>query len=80
MDVSKKSLSIRIPEHLPPKQRRILEFIGCGLISKQMASPLRVSAKTVEYHKGLLMKNTGLRDIASLTKLAIRIGLTEIDV
>ncbi|MBW2149999.1 MAG: response regulator transcription factor, partial [Deltaproteobacteria bacterium] len=45
----------------------------------QIASALKVSVKTVETHKLQLMNKLGVRNIAELTKFALREGLTSLE-
>jgi len=60
---------------LTARQREILQLIAEGKSTKEIASILRVSVKTVESHRALLMERVGIHDIAGLVRLAIRSGL-----
>ena len=64
-------------DSLTPRQREILQMIAEGKTTKQMALILGVSVKTIESHRGLLMKRLGVQDIASLVKHALRVGLVQ---
>jgi DNA-binding NarL/FixJ family response regulator len=75
-----KSQTIRIPEDFTPRQRAVLAGIAQGGNTKTIAMNLSLSPKTVEYHRAKIMIKSGLHDTASLTKLALRIGLVENDV
>lgn len=83
--MSAASLKIRIPEHLPPQQREVLRWIVEG---RPIKGGVMMAVKTkrmltvhgMEHHVGELKRRTGLQTNAELTKLALRIGLTEIDV
>jgi DNA-binding CsgD family transcriptional regulator len=57
------------------RQREILRLIAEGKNTKQIASQLELSPKTVEYHRAKLMRVTRLHDVPSLVRLAIRAGL-----
>ncbi len=61
------------------QQREILQCIAQGHATKEIAYRLGVSPKTVEAHHTQLMERLGMRDIASLVRYAIRIGLIDID-
>ncbi len=50
-----------------------------GKTTKEIASQLQVSAKTIESHRKQVMDKLDLHSIAELTKYAIREGLTELD-
>lgn len=60
---------------LTPRQRQILEFIAKGLGTKEIAYELDLSVKTVETHRAMLMERLGIRDVAGLTRYAIRHGI-----
>ena len=64
---------------LTPRQRQILEFIAKGLATKEIAFELDLSVKTVETHRSMLMERLGIRDVAGLTRYAIRQGLVSPD-
>jgi DNA-binding NarL/FixJ family response regulator len=60
---------------LTPRQREILQLIAEGRSTRAIAQRLHVSVKTVETHRAQLMDRLGIRDVAGLTRYAIRIGL-----
>jgi DNA-binding NarL/FixJ family response regulator len=66
-------------EVLTPRQKQILEFIAKGLGTKEIAFELDLSVKTVETHRAMLMERLGIRDVAGLTRYAIRQGLISPD-
>lgn len=78
--MSEASLTVRISGHLTPRQREVLRLLAQGKSTKQSAAELGISHKTVEFHRKLLMNRTELFSLPELTKLAVRIGLAEIDV
>jgi len=57
---------------LPPRQRQILAQIGRGLSSKEIASSLGISVKTVETHRARMMEALGCRRASELVLLAVR--------
>jgi DNA-binding NarL/FixJ family response regulator len=61
---------------LTPREREILQAITEGMSTKETASHLNVSAKTVETHRRQIMAKLGVFSIAELTKYAIKEGLT----
>ena len=67
------------PANLTPRQREILQMIGEGKTTKQMALILGISVKTVESHRAQLSKRLGVRDVASLVRHALRLGLVTLD-
>ena len=51
---------------LSPRQREVLQLVAEGSTTKQIASALHVSAKTVETHRQMVMDKLGLHSIAGL--------------
>jgi DNA-binding NarL/FixJ family response regulator len=64
---------------LTPRQREILRLIAKGLGTKEIAYELSLSVKTVETHRAMLMERLNIRDVAGLTRYAIRAGLVSAD-
>jgi DNA-binding NarL/FixJ family response regulator len=62
-------------ELLTPRQREILQLIAEGKNTKEIASTLGLSVKTVETHRTQLGQRLKIRDVAGLVRYAIRIGL-----
>jgi len=62
-------------EQLTERQRQILQLIAEGQNTKQIAEILKVSPKTVEYHRMKLMAGLNLHDIPGLVRYAVRVGL-----
>jgi DNA-binding NarL/FixJ family response regulator len=58
------------------REREILRHIAEGLSTRDIASRLGVSVKTVETHRRQLMDKLRIHSVAELTKYAIREGLT----
>lgn len=89
-DVSDVSLAhLRAPEPakrprtgdspLGPREREVLQLLAEGLTSRRIAAALGITEKTVETHRRNIMRKTGLRSIAALTKYAVREGLTALE-
>lgn len=64
---------------LTPREREVLTLLANGYSAKEIADQINVSAKTVETHRRNLMEKLQIRNIADLTKLAIREGLTTLE-
>lgn len=62
-------------EQLTSRQREILQLIAEGQNTKQIAELLKVSPKTVEYHRMKLMAGLNLHDVPGLVRYAMRVGL-----
>lgn len=64
---------------LTARERTVLQMVAEGMSTKQVAGRLSISPKTVEHYRTALMQKLGLRDIASLTRYAVRSGLVGTD-
>lgn len=60
---------------LSRRQREVLKLMAEGHPTKAIALMLKISAKTVETHRALLMERLDIHDIAGLVRYAIRTGL-----
>jgi DNA-binding NarL/FixJ family response regulator len=54
------------------REREVLRLIAEGKTSKQVASALRIAAKTVDTHRTRIMKKLDIHDVAGLVRYAIR--------
>jgi DNA-binding NarL/FixJ family response regulator len=61
--------------HLTARQREVLQLVAEGRTAKQIAGLLRISAKTVEFHKARIMAQLQLRSTAELTRYAVQHGI-----
>lgn len=61
---------------LSTRQREVLQLVAEGYSAKEIAGILRISSKTVEFHKGLVMKKLDLHSTAQLTRYALEHGIT----
>jgi DNA-binding NarL/FixJ family response regulator len=65
------------PEPLSVRQRQILGRVAAGASTKQIASELGLSEKTVSNHRSAIMQRLGIHDVAGLTRYAINRGIIE---
>jgi len=63
---------------LSTREREVLKYIAEGLATKEIASELGLSSKTVEAHRHQIMEKLDLHSVAELTKYAIREGISNI--
>jgi len=63
-------------ENLTKRELEVLQLIAEGKSTKDIASKLSLSVKTVETHRKQIMDKLEIRSIAGLTKYCIREGLT----
>lgn len=64
---------------LTNREREILQLLAESNTTKQVARMLHISAKTVETHRSKIMHKLGFDNMVSLTKYAVREGLTSLD-
>jgi DNA-binding NarL/FixJ family response regulator len=60
------------------REREVLQLIAEGKSTKQIASFLNVSVKTIETHRQQIMEKLNIHSIAELTKYAIREGIASL--
>jgi DNA-binding NarL/FixJ family response regulator len=65
------------PSALTSRQVEIVQLIAEGYSSKQIASRLSLSLKTVEKHRQKAMATLGINEIATLTRYAVSAGIIE---
>lgn len=66
-------------DQLTPRQRQILQLVAEGNSTRSIADRLTISVKTVETHRAQIMERLGIRDVAGLTRFAIRNGMISPD-
>lgn len=62
-------------DQLTARQRQILQLVAEGNSTRSIAQRLSISIKTVETHRAQIMERLGIRDVAGLTRFALRNGL-----
>jgi DNA-binding NarL/FixJ family response regulator len=65
---------LREPEEravLTHRQQEVLQLVAEGHSAKAIGAKLRISSKTVEFHKSTIMKRLNLHSVAELTRWAI---------
>jgi DNA-binding NarL/FixJ family response regulator len=70
------ALDLRRPlEALTPRQIEVLRLVSEGHRTRDIATRLRLSVKTVESHRGEVMKRLEIHDVVNLVRYALRVGL-----
>ena len=64
-------------EPLSPREQEVLKLIAEAHTNKQISEILHLSEKTVESHRGNILRKLGMRDRVELVRYAIRRGLIE---
>ena len=63
---------------LSPRQAEILKLAALGLSTKAIGFELKISGKTVDVHKRVLMDRLGVDSPAALVKCAIKMGVVPV--
>jgi two-component system response regulator NreC len=71
--------SLSSTKKLTNKEREVLQLLVEGKSTKEIASFLFVSTKTIDSHRHNIMSKLNVHSIAGLTKYAIREGITSLD-
>jgi two-component system invasion response regulator UvrY len=64
---------------LSPRELETLRFLAAGLTNREIATRLGISVKTIDTHRGHVLKKLNLRNNADLTRFAIEHGLCDLD-
>ena len=62
-------------ETLTPREREIFQLAAEGLSNPQIAKKLSISPRTIEMHRGNLMRKLGLKSQTDLVKYAVKRGM-----
>ena len=77
---SQQPAELRTPfERLTPRQREVWQLIAEGKNTKEIASIMNLSNKTVEFHRVQVMDRLNIHDIPGLVRSAIEAGLIQLD-
>ena len=75
-DSISEALAVRRPLHtLTERQVQVLRLVAEGHRTRDIANRLGLSVKTVESHRGEIMKRLHVHDVVSLVRYAIHVGL-----
>lgn len=64
-------------EALTPRERQVLRLLAAGTSTRETASQLTISPKTVETHRVRIYAKLGCKSAVELTRIAVRTGLIE---
>ena len=62
---------------LTPREREVVQLLGEGKSTKEVASTLRISLKTAATHRTNILRKLELHSIADLVRYAIRNGIVQ---
>ena len=58
---------------LTPRERQVMDLLALGNTSKQMASTLKISVRTVEGHRRVVLRKMGVPSVAHLARAVARL-------
>ncbi|HVN88658.1 MAG TPA: response regulator [Candidatus Binataceae bacterium] len=64
-------------ERLSEREREVFTRITSGLLNKQAAAELKITEKTVKFHRAHIMRKMEVGSFAELAKMAARLGLND---
>lgn len=64
---------------LSKREKEVLELVAAGHGNKEIARRLFISVRTVEFHRGRIIRKLDVENVADLIKRAITMGLTTLD-
>ncbi|MFT3928050.1 MAG: response regulator transcription factor [Myxococcales bacterium] len=64
-------------QQLTSRQREVVRLVASGMSTKEIATRLILSEKTVTNHRTRIMERLGVHDVAGLTRYAIAQGLVD---
>ncbi len=63
------------PRDLTPRQLEVLQFLAEGRTAKEIGNLLRITSRTVEFHKTQILNHLNLKTTADLIKYALTHGI-----
>jgi DNA-binding NarL/FixJ family response regulator len=65
-------------DKLTPRQIEVLQMVAEGYRTREFAAHLQLSVKTIESHRGEIMKRLEIHEVVGLVRYAMRVGLVAI--
>jgi DNA-binding NarL/FixJ family response regulator len=59
---------------LTKREQQVMEMLARGMTNREVAEHLVISSKTVDTHRGHILKKLGLRNNSDMTRFAVRNG------
>ncbi|MDB6093666.1 MAG: LuxR family transcriptional regulator [Verrucomicrobia bacterium] len=69
--------SVEAVQILSSREIEVVQLVAGGFSSKEIASRLDLSVRTVEKHRANIMEKIGVREVASLVRWAVQAGLVK---
>ena len=65
-------------DKLTRRQLEVLQMVAEGYRTREIAAHLKLSVKTIESHRGEIMKRLEIHDVVGLVRYAMRVGLVAV--
>jgi FixJ family two-component response regulator len=62
-------------ETLTPRERGVFEKLITGASNKEVGRKLGISPRTIEIHRARILKKLGVKSVADLVRMAMRLGI-----
>jgi DNA-binding CsgD family transcriptional regulator len=67
--------AVNRPQHLTDRQREVLQMLAEGRSLREISTALKISYRTVRFHKVRIMEELGISKNAELVQYAMKHGL-----
>ncbi len=67
------------PDLLTVREQQVLRLLALGHTNREIAERLRLSVRTVEFHRSSLRRKLGLETRAQLVRFAFQRGIAGVD-
>ncbi len=74
-ELERKDSNQALTDRLSKRELEVLRYLASGKTNREIARHLGISVKTIDTHRGHLLKKLQLRNNADLTRFAIRHGM-----
>jgi DNA-binding CsgD family transcriptional regulator len=74
--VAKRSEHHRL-DTLTPRERGVFEKLITGASNKEVGRQLGISPRTIEIHRARILKKLGVKSVADLVRMAMRLGIQD---
>jgi DNA-binding CsgD family transcriptional regulator len=62
---------------LTPRERDVFEKLITGASNKEVGRQLGISPRTIEIHRARILKKLGVKNVADLVRMAMRLGVED---
>jgi two-component system response regulator FixJ len=78
LTAAERAAAIERLSRLTPREREVMQCVVRGMANKQIAAHLHLSEKTVEVHRGNVMRKSGADNVPELVRLTLVSGQSDV--